>query len=96
MRVHERTAWVPISGMDTTDDSGGLATAGADGRAWVADLLDTMAEGDMDATAETLEGLARRLRKASKARHALTRVPAAAIKAAFELRSNRSESWPCH
>jgi len=81
--------------MDVTDNRSGLAAAGADDPAWVADLLDTMAEGDMDATADVLEGVARRLRKASKARHALTQVSTSSIRAAFELRATRDEAAPC-
>jgi hypothetical protein len=84
-----------MAGMHVTDNSDGLLAGGADDCEWVVELLDTMAQGDMDATAETLEGLARRLRKASKARQLLTRVPATAIRAAFERRANRNAARPC-
>ena len=80
--------------MQTTDNPADSATAAADPE-WVAELLDTMTQGDMDVTAEALEGLAHTLRKASKARHALAQVPAASIRAASELRAGRNEATAC-
>lgn len=41
---------------------------------WVADLFDTMREGDLDAVAEQLDDLAHRVRKAAKARRMLATV----------------------
>ena len=93
-RVHDTTGQVPIRPMDMTANRSELRLEVADPE-WVAGLLDTMAAGDPDAAAEVLEGLARRLSKAAKAKHALSRVPAAAIRAAFELRASRPGSPSC-
>ncbi|CAA9400942.1 MAG: hypothetical protein AVDCRST_MAG75-2137 [uncultured Propionibacteriaceae bacterium] len=93
-RVHEPPDRVPTWRMDTTERTDGLLLNGSDPE-WVADLLDTMAEGDHDATAEALEGLARRLRKAAKAKHMLGQVPAASICLAFELRQSRAKATRC-
>jgi hypothetical protein len=86
---------VPIRTMDGIDDSNGLTSARADDCAWLVGLLATMADADMDTTAETLEGLARRLRKASKARRLLTRASPASIRAAFDQREKRNQGTPC-
>ena len=83
-----------MRGMDTADKPGPALIDQAVPEP-IADLLDTMAGGDPDATADVLEGIARRLRKAAKAKHALARVPAASISAAFELRAKRREAKPC-
>jgi hypothetical protein len=56
---------------------------------WAAELLDTYFEGDLDVTIAIVEGLLRRLRKASKARRMLGCVPHATLKAAFKLRGIR-------
>ena len=41
---------------------------------WVADLFDTMREGDLDAIVEELDDVAHRVRKAAKARRMLSTV----------------------
>ena len=85
MAVHERIAALPTADMDMTEH--GSAATGVHDPEWVVSLLDTMAEGDLDATAQALEQLARRLRKAARARNALIRVPAASLRAAMAMRS---------
>lgn len=85
MAVHERITALPTSDMYVTEN--GPAPTGVYDPEWVAGLLDTMAEGDLDATAQALEQLARRLRKSARARNALIRVPAASLRAAMALRS---------
>jgi hypothetical protein len=87
MAVHERIVALPTASVDLTKH--GSAPTGVYDPEWVVSLLDTMAEGDLDATAQTLEQLARRLRKAARARNALMRVPAASLRAAMALRSSR-------
>ncbi len=86
-----------MCGMNTTDDAAlaDVRLAGAQDVEWVADLLDTLAEGDLDTTAELLESLARRLRKASKARRALSQVPSDMLRAIFVLRSGQDEGRSC-
>jgi len=83
-------AYVRVATTDTAKTAD-LDLTGADDPEWVADLLDTMADGDMDKIANLLEQVVGRLRKASKARNTLVRVPAASLRAAFELRSARAE-----
>jgi hypothetical protein len=87
MAVHERIAATPTAFVDLTKR--GSAPTGVYDPDWVIGLLDTMAEGDLDATAQALEQLARRLRKAAQARNALIRVPAAPLRAAIVLRSSQ-------
>lgn len=94
MVVHERAVGMPMRGMDTADNPGRVLVDGADPE-WVTDLLDTMAEGDPDATAEVLKGMALRLRKAGKPKHPLASIPSASIRAAFDLRAKRREAEPC-
>jgi hypothetical protein len=84
-----------MRGMNSIEMLNGLTGGGADDCEWVVGLLDTMAEADMDPTAETLEGLARRLRKASKARLLLTRVSLTSIRAAFDQRGKQNEATSC-
>ena len=90
MAVHEAMAGLPTAYMDQKENEGHASTDVYD-PAWIVGLLDTMAEGDLDATADTLEQLARRLRKAARARNALIRVPAARLRAAIALRSAQPE-----
>jgi hypothetical protein len=95
MAVHERTNTPPTHPMELTEN-GARAVADIDDPEWVAGLLDTMAEGDPDDAAEVLEQLARRLRKAAKARNALARVSTPSLRAAMELRVGRrseEQSW---
>jgi hypothetical protein len=87
MVVHERIAALPTADMDVTEN--GSAPTGVYDPEWVVGLLDTMAKGDLDATAHALEQLARRLRKAARARNSLIRVPAASLRAAMALRSSQ-------
>lgn len=87
MAVHKRIAALPTADMDVTDN--GSAPAGVYDPEWVVSLLDTMAEGDLDATAQALEQLARRLRKAARARKALIGAPAASPRAAIAWRSSQ-------
>jgi hypothetical protein len=87
MAVHERSAALPTPPVDLTEH--GSAPSGVYDPEWVVGLLDTMAEGDLDATAQALEQLARRIRKAARARNALIRVPPAPLRAAMALRSSR-------
>ena len=87
MAVHKRIAALPTADMDVTES--GSAPTGVYDPEWVVGLLDTMAEGDLDATAQALEQLARRLRQAARARNALMRVPAASLRAAMALRSSQ-------
>ena len=90
MAVHEVVAGLPTGYMDLQENEGHGSTDVYDPE-WIASLLDTMAEGDLNATADTLEQLARRLRKAAQARNALIRVPAAPLRAAIALRSSQPE-----
>ena len=95
MAVHERTGTPPTHAMELTENHACDVTD-IDDPEWVAGLLDTMAEGDPDDAAEVLEQLARRLRKAAKARHALAQVGTASLRAAVELRVGRrseEQSW---
>ena len=95
MAVHERTSTPPTHAMELTENRA-CDVADIDDPEWVAGLLDTMAEGDPDDAAEVLEQLARRLRKAAKARNALARVSTASLRAAVELRVGRrseEQSW---
>lgn len=87
MAVHKRIAVPPTADMDVTDNRS--APAGVYDPEWVVGLLDTMAEGDLDATAQALEQVVRRLRKAARARNALIRVPAAPLRTAIALRSSQ-------
>ena len=87
MAVHERVAALPTADMDLTEHD--CAPTGVYDPEWVVGLLDTLAEGDLDATAQALEQVARRLRKAARARNALIRVPAAPLRAAMALRSSQ-------
>ena len=90
MAVHERIAALPTADMDVTENDSALT--GEYDPEWVLGLLDTMAEGDLNATAQALEQLARRLRKAARARNALITVPAAPLRAAMALRSSQRKS----
>jgi hypothetical protein len=95
MAVHERTSTPPTHAMELTENRAS-DVADIDDPEWVAGLLDTMAEGDPDDAAEVLEQLARRLRKAAKARNALAQVSTASLRAAVELRVRRrseEQSW---
>jgi hypothetical protein len=95
MAVHERTSRPPTHAMELTENRA-CDVADIDDPEWVAGLLDTMAEGDPDDAAEVLEQLARRLRKAAKARNALAQVSTASLRAAMELRVGRrseEQSW---
>jgi hypothetical protein len=56
---------------------------------WVAELLDTYFDGDLEVTIAIVEGLLRRLNKASKARRMLRCVPETTLKAACKLRGIR-------
>ena len=87
MAVHKRITALPTADMDVTEN--GPAPTGVYDPEWVVGLLDTMAEGDLDATAQALEQLARRLRKAARARKALIGAPAASLKAAIALRCSQ-------
>jgi hypothetical protein len=87
MAVHKRTTALPTADMDVTEN--GPAPTGVYDPEWVVGLLDTMAEGDLEATAQALEQLARRLRKAARARNALIGAPAASLRAAIALRSSQ-------
>ena len=87
MAVHKRIAALPTADMDLTEH--GSAPTGMYDPEWVVGLLDTLAEGDLVATAQALEQVARRLRKAARARNALIRVPAAPLIAAMALRSSQ-------
>ena len=95
MVVHERTGTPPTQAMELTENRA-CDVADIDAPEWVAGLLDTMADGDPDDAAEVLEQLARRLRKAAKARNALAQVSTASLRAAVELRvgrRNEEQSW---
>lgn len=95
MAVHERTSTPPTHPMELRENHA-CAVADIDDPEWVVGLLDTMAEGDPVDAAEVLEQLARRLRKAAKARNALARVSTASLRAAVELRVGRrseEQSW---
>lgn len=87
MAVHEAMAGLPTTYMDQKENDDHASTDVYDPE-WIVGLLDTMAEGDLNATADTLEQLARRLRKAAQAKNALIRVPAAPLRAAIALRSS--------
>lgn len=85
MDVHERAPRSPIGHMEIAHES-----LFGDGDAeWVADLLDTVALADLETTAVALEDLARRLRKAAKAKKALMEVPTPSLKAGVDLRTER-------
>jgi hypothetical protein len=58
---------------------------------WVANLLDTCRAGDIDLAVENLEWLLGRLKRASKARRSLARIPARQLRAGLAVGS-RSES----
>lgn len=78
----------------TMDDSAvprGGGSVDASDPEWIADLIDTMRDGDIDTTVEILEALLRRLQKASKARKALTLVPAQELRKAMEMRTDRPQ-----
>ena len=89
------TSTAPISSMTSPGNcpQSTISACGEDPE-WVADLVDTMREGDLDITVDILEGLVRRLRKASKARQALARVPASTLRSALELRARDTQSGP--
>ena len=59
---------------------------------WVIGLLDDLTLGDLDQAAQTLERLARRLRKAAKAKRMLVNVPMASVRIALEVRRQRRGS----
>ena len=61
---------------------------------WAAELLDTYLEGDLEVTIAILEGLLRRLRKASQARRMLRGVPETTLAAACRLRGIRPGGTP--
>jgi hypothetical protein len=95
MAVHERTGGPPTHAMELTENRA-CDVPDIDDPEWVAGLLDMMADGDPDDAAEVLEQLARRLRKAAKARNALAQVSTASLRAAMELRVGRrseEQSW---
>ena len=95
MAVHERTSTPPTHAMEFSENRA-CDVADIDDPEWVTGLLDTMAAGDPDDAAEVLEQLARRLRKAAKARNALAQVSTASLRAAVELRMGRrseEQSW---
>lgn len=85
MDVHERSPRSPIEGMEIAHET----LFGDSDAEWVADLLDTVALADLETTAEALEDLARRLRKAAKAKKALMQVPTQSLKAGIDLRTER-------
>ena len=89
--VHEDRVAPPTGAMNKTDDHAQDALANIADPEWVADLLDTMAAGDAELTAEALEGVVNRLRKASKARRLLIGVPAAVVQAGLAVRAERRE-----
>ena len=86
MPVHEQIAAPPTANMDATDN--GSAPTGVYDPERIVGLLDAMADGDFDATAHVLEELARKLRKAARARTALLRVPATSLRAGMALRTS--------
>jgi hypothetical protein len=57
---------------------------------WVADLFDTMREGDLDAVAEQLDDVAHRVRKAAKARRMLATIDPRLLGAGLALHRARS------
>ena len=56
---------------------------------WVADLLDTVRDGDLDAAIDQLEELARVMRKAAKARRMLATVDPSLLRKGLVLRQSR-------
>jgi hypothetical protein len=79
-----------IMTMDDAAARDGGESAGTSDPEWIADLIDIMRDGDIDTTVEILGALLRRLQKASKARRALTLVPAPEIRKAMELRAGHA------
>ena len=56
---------------------------------WVADLLDTLRAGDLDALATQLDDLAGVVRKAAKAQQMLSTLEPALLRAGLQARSRR-------
>lgn len=59
---------------------------------WVADLFDTLHDGDLDATLAGLESLLRTIRKAAKARRMLAGLQPSLICRGLEVRATRRGS----
>ena len=57
---------------------------------WLAGLIETYRAGDIDIAVENLEWLLSRLKRASKARRALARASERQLRAALELRRERT------
>ncbi len=62
---------------------------------WVADLFDTFKAGDLDVTVDELDVLLGTLRRAAKARRALTLIQPALLRRGLQVRAARSEVRPC-
>ena len=59
---------------------------------WVADLFDTLREGDLDVALAGLESLVRTMRKAAKARRVLATLQPSLICQGLEVRASRRGS----
>ena len=62
---------------------------------WVADLFDTFKAGDLDVAAGELEALLGTLRRAAKARGALSSIEPSLLRRGLEIRAARREAGPC-
>lgn len=87
-RVHELALRAPVVAMTMNLEPDRPADCGGDPE-WVADLFETLREGDLDVALAGLESLVRAMRKAAKARRVLATVEPSLIREGLEVRATR-------
>lgn len=91
MSVHSATLHVLDIDMYIDEDASAALPFQAGDAEWVADLLDTFRDGDLDALVEQFGALLASLRQAAKARQILAGVNPGLLREGMRLRSTRRE-----
>jgi hypothetical protein len=91
MSVHSATLHVLDIDMYIEEPTSAALPFQAGDAEWVADLLDTFRDGDLDALVEQLGALLASLRQAAKARQILAGVNPGLLREGMRLRATRRE-----
>jgi hypothetical protein len=94
MSVHWATLHVLDIDMYIEEPASALLPFQAGDAEWVADLLDTFRDGDLDALVEQLGSLLISLRQAAKARQVLATVNPGLLREGMQLRATRRANRP--